>query len=255
MRLTQRRQRVRRLPGLADHDNQRPLIHNRVTVAELRGKEHLHRDTRQPFQHIFPRNTRMIRRAARDDHNLADRPDLLVGHMELFNYDFSVFNPRGKCIRHRLWLLIHLFEHKMLITALLCGIHIPLDPHGLLFNGLLVHIEEPHLILCHKDDLFIFNKINVPRVLQDCRDVRGKDAAVIHMPYDQRAVLAHGIQLARMIPEKDAKRIRALHPVHDLGDSAQRVSVIIIVQQMRDDLRIRVRDKFIAFHFQLFFQL
>ena len=57
------------------------------------------------------------------------------------------------------------------------------------------------------------------------------------------------------ILEDDPKRIGPFHTVHDLCDRAQRVSVIVIVKQVRNDFGVCVRDKLIAFLHQLLFQL
>ncbi len=50
----------------------------------------------------------MVRRTARHDKDLVDRPDLLVGHPKFFDHDIPVLDPRSQGICDGLWLLIHL---------------------------------------------------------------------------------------------------------------------------------------------------
>ena len=140
----------------------------------------------------------------------------------------------------------------MFIAALLGSVHIPLDPDRLLADRFLIHTEELHRLFCHADDLFILNKIYLSGIPKHRRHIRGNDAAPVRMPYDQRTVLAYRIEFLRMILEDDPQGIRPLHTVHDLGDRLQRIPLIIIIQKMGNDLRIRLGHKLIPVLLKLF---
>ena len=143
----------------------------------------------------------------------------------------------------------------MLVAALFRRIHIPVDVSGFLFNGLLVHIEKLHGVLFHTDDLFIFNEIYIPGILQYRRHIRRDDASVLCVPNDQRAVLADRIELLWMIFEHDPKGIRPLHTMHDLDNRLKGIALIIVIQKMGDHFRVRIRHKLISLRRQLLFQL
>jgi len=64
LRLPLRRQRVRRLPRLADAHRQRPRINNRIPITELAAVVHFHRQPRQPLNHEFSGQPRVPARPA-----------------------------------------------------------------------------------------------------------------------------------------------------------------------------------------------
>ena len=113
----------------------------------------------------------MVSGTAGNNHQLLHRADVFVRHIQFFNYDLISPDPRRKRICDRLRLLVHLLEHKMLIAALFRSIHVPFDVDRLFLDLLFIHIEELHRILLHADDLFIFDKINISRILQYRRHI------------------------------------------------------------------------------------
>ena len=143
----------------------------------------------------------------------------------------------------------------MLISALLGCIHIPLNTHRLLFNRLLIYAEEFHGILFQPYDLFILNKIYIPRILKNCRNVRSNDASPRRVPYDQRTVLPDRIKFIRMIFKNNSEGIGPFHPVHDLCHGTKGIPIIIVIQKMRNNFRICLRNKRISFFLKPFFKL
>ena len=107
LRLAQGCQRIRSLPGLADHDNQRIFIQNRIPVTEFRSHIYLHRNPRQSFEYIFTGISGMGGRAAGHDLNLLDLQNLLIRHPKFLDHDLPLLDPWGKCICDGFWLLIH----------------------------------------------------------------------------------------------------------------------------------------------------
>ena len=143
----------------------------------------------------------------------------------------------------------------MLVAALLRRVHIPVDVDGLLLDGLLIHVEELHLFPRHADDLLVLDKDHVPGVLQHSRHIGSDDAAVLRVSHDEGTVLADRVELIRVVTENDAEGVGSLHPVHDLGDGPQGIPVIVVVQKLGDDLRVRLRDEGIPLLLQLLLQL
>ena len=58
--LPQGGQRVRRLAGLADDDDQRLVVHDGVTVAELRRQRHLNRDAQHLLQEVLAHHADVV---------------------------------------------------------------------------------------------------------------------------------------------------------------------------------------------------
>ena len=197
----------------------------------------------------------MISGTTGDHIDLSYTADLIVGHAQLFNDHISVLNAGIQCITYCLGLFIHFFEHKKLITAFFSRIYIPLNSGWLFLQLLFIDIKEGNVILCHADNLFILYKVHISCVFQHCRYVRSDQVAHTASAHDQGTVFSHSVKLIRLITEHDSQRIGAFHAVHDLCDSLQRIPFIVIIQQVGDDLCICLRHKFIAFGFQLLFQL
>ena len=238
---------VRGLAGLADHDYHRPLLEYRIAVSELTCHIHFHRDPRDPLDHIFPCHPRMVRGAACHDEDLVDRPDLLVRHAKLLDHDVLILDPRTQRVGHCLWLFVHLLQHEMLITALLGGVGIPLDRDRLLGDLLLVDSIKMHMVGAETDHLLIFDKIDLSGIFQYRRHIRSDKAPFLILPYDQGTVLSDCKDLIRVFREHDPERIGALHAMHDLGDRLERISLVVVVDQVRQHLRVRVRDKSVPF--------
>ena len=107
--LPQGSQCIGRLSGLADDNDQGPVVQDRIPVAELAGQVHIHLDPGQAFKNIFAGVAHVGRRSAGDHHDLADPPNLFVGHPQFFNLDLPVLDPGRKCIGNRFGLFIHFF--------------------------------------------------------------------------------------------------------------------------------------------------
>ena len=209
------RKSISRLTRLADDDHERIFRQNRITVAELACQIYLNRDSCQLFEDVFCCHTGVVCGTAGNDKDFADRADFLIGHAEFFDHNITVFNTRSQRIFYGFWLLMHFFQHEMLIAAFFCRIHIPVDVGCLFLQLLLVDVVEMKAIAGQFHDLLIFQVIDVSCIFQDSRDIRCDQIALRARSYNQRAVFADRINLIRVIAEHDAKAIGSLHAVHD----------------------------------------
>ena len=80
LRLAHRRQRVRGLARLRDHQHRGAFVDDRVAVAELRGVLDLDRDARVLLEHVLADQPGVPRRAAGEDDDAADLAHLLRRH-------------------------------------------------------------------------------------------------------------------------------------------------------------------------------
>ena len=157
----------------------------------------------------------MVCGTAGNDKDFADRADFLISHAEFFDHNITVLNTRGQGIFYGFWLLMHFFQHEMLITAFFCRIHIPVNMDGCLFEFFLIDIVEVKAVAGQFHDLLIFQVIDISCIFQDSRDIRCDQIALRARSDNQRAVFADRINLIRVIAEHDAKAIGSLHAVHD----------------------------------------
>ena len=160
----------------------------------------------------------MVSGTAGDHVDLADAADLVVRHSQLLNDHISILNAGIKSVADSLGLFIHLLEHKELIAAFFRSVNIPFNCGGRFLQLLLINIVEGNVILCHADNLFIFNKIYISGVFQHCRNIGGDQIAHAASSHDERTVFPHCIEFIRLITEHDAQCIGTFHAVHNFCD-------------------------------------
>ena len=135
----------------------------------------------------------------------------------------------------------------MFIAALFCRIRIPLNRDRLFRNLLLINSVEMHMVRTQTDNLLILNKINLSRVFQNRRHIRCNKAPILVLTDNQRTVLADRKHLVRMVCKQNAQRIGTLHTMHNLCNRLERIPLIIIVNQVRQNFRVGVRCKLVPF--------
>ena len=91
--------------------------------------------------------------------------------VKLLDHYVTILDAWGQRIFYGFWLLMHLFQHKMLIDAFLCGIHIPFDVRRLLLQLLLIDIVKMKAVSGQLDNLLIFQKIDISCIFQYSRNV------------------------------------------------------------------------------------
>ena len=62
--------------------------------------------------------------------NLCDLLNLRITHIQFFDDNIIILDSGRDGIVDRLWLLVDLLQHEMLIAALFRSIGIPVDGHG-----------------------------------------------------------------------------------------------------------------------------
>ena len=190
--------------------------------------------------------------------NLLEVLDFILSDLHAGQVDSAVLDYGIKRILDGFRLLMDLFHHEMLKTALFGCFCIPFDFGGLLLNFITVQVIEMRLTRRQLCKLKVANVIHIASVFQNCRNIRSHISFTIRNADDHRAILACHPDLARIITEHQLKRIGTAHTNHRLGngiDRAEVVLLIIVVHQLDDHFGIRLAVKRIAVFQQLFFQL
>ena len=94
-----------------------------------------------------------------------------------------------------------LLEHKMLETALLCRIELPVRPLAGLYQLIAMDIIDYYAIRPDLGDLIFLQQIIISRISKDRRYVRGDKVLVLAEPYDQRRLLPYAVDPVRKIPK------------------------------------------------------
>ena len=208
------------------------LVDNRIAIAELRGDIHLDEDARHLLDVVFSDETRVVSRAAGDDVNLIERIEIrgipsefLEGNRLLVRGDALTHR-----ITHRLWLLVDLLEHEMLIAALLRSLGIPRDLEDLLRDGRAQMIRHLDCILAHNGKLAIGKDVGAARLGDDRGDIRGDEVLALAKPDDERVVLLRTEQHIRMLPAHERKRVRSFDPLKHRAHGGDEVPAVDLLE-------------------------
>ena len=227
----------------APSDDERPLVHERLGVAELRGQGDVDLHPQQPLEVVFAHHAHVIARAAGDDVELVEAPQLLGAHFQLVEDDAPLADARRDRLADGLGLLHDLLEHEVGVAALFRVADVPVDGVVLLFDLRAEGVVDDDPVGADDGDLAVLHIGHVARVLDDRRHVRGDEMAALAVAEQQRRVLARGDEALRQVGAEDAEGVGALdaveHAVYRVEDAA--AALVVIAQQLRDDLGVRLR--------------
>ena len=143
----------------------------------------------------------------------------------------------------------------MVIAAFLRSFQIPGNLCGFFFDLFTVNIIKMKGICSQLHDFLIFDKVYGSRMMENGRYIRCHKVAGLSLACNERTILSCRIHLIGMILEQDSQRIGALYPMHHSGNRFQRISFIIVIQQVCYHFGVRVGHKRIALALQKLFQL
>ena len=127
-----------------------------------------------------------------------------------------------RCICNYLQLLIHFFQHEMLVSAFFCCMNVPVNFYRFLFNRFFINIEEFNVIFSQFYDLFIFNKIYVSCIFSGLPErLMQSDFRLLLFQRSAENLFRTAYQFIRMIIKNDSKRIRSFHTMHYFCNRAE----------------------------------
>ena len=162
-------------------------------------------------------------------------------------------DARGERVAHGARLLVNLLHHEVLVAVLFGGGGVPLDFGDGLLDFLAVDAVDVQLIAGQAGDFHVVDIDDPARVAEHGGHIGGNHMSLhvaLAAAQNQRAVLAGGVDDARLVAEKDAQRIAATHAHHHRANRvecalarghrrAARIAVIAVKQQC-GNLRIRL---------------
>ena len=141
----------------------------------------------------------MIRRSAADHVNAPQLFYLFFCHAQLFQHNLTIFDSWRDRILNCLGLLIDLFEHKVLISALFGRLCVPLDRCAFFFDRLFIQVIETDMVRLHAHNLHIVDEVDRLCVFQNGRDVRCDEIALLCASHNHRAVFSDCEHFSGMI--------------------------------------------------------
>ena len=139
-------------------------------------------------------------------------------------------------------LLHDLLEHEVLVAALLGSLDVPRDAGNGLFDRLAGAVKNRVAVGTHLGELTVVKIDHIFRVRHKRRHVGGEEVLTRANADDQRAAVAREEHLLRTVGAQNADRIAALQTAKCLHDGVLQVAVtgVVHIQQMDDDLRVRL---------------
>ena len=150
-------------------------------------------------------------------------------------------DPPLRSVAHGTRLLIDLFEHKVLKSALLSHDRVPCDPLLLGLDNVAVKICNADRVLGQDRDLAITEKENVTRMVENGGNVRRDKKLAVAKADHNRRPLANRNDHVGLIHRDDGQGKDALKFLHRLSDGKlerEPLGVDIVADQMSNDLGI-----------------
>ena len=237
--------RIGRLPGLGDGDEERVLPDQRVAVAELARQVHLHRHGREGLDHELAHQGGVIGGPARHDPHAPDSvegPGTQAGPVQVDPVG-RAGDPAADRVRDRPGLLEDLLEHEVLVAPLLRHDERPLDGARLPVHRLPLEVGDLQVVGPNHGHLPVLQENHTAGVLQQGRDVRGDEVFPFSEADHEGAGLLGPDEQARLATAERTDCVRALDLAKGRTHGAREVEPFgdLFIDQVRDDLRIGLR--------------
>ena len=192
-RVPDRLQRVGGLARLADRDDERGVVEDRVAVAELGGELDLDRHPGPVLDGVLRDHAGVERRAARDDDDLVDVAQLLVGEPHLVEVQVPLrrTTPQQR-VGDGARLLVDLLAHEPVVAVLLGGRQVPVDVVAATLGGRAVEVHDGDPVAGDRHDLVLAELQRLAGVLDERRDVGPEEVLALADADHQRRVAARG---------------------------------------------------------------
>ena len=230
-------------------------VDERVAVAQLAREHDLRRDAAEGFQRVFRGAAGIVGAAAGGDDDLIKLPQLLRAQIELVQNHLAVLQARGDGGAHRRGLLHDLLEHEVIIAALLGCLDGPGDAADGLFDLPARAVEDRDALGRELGEVPVVEIDRVFRVAHERGHVGGKVIFPDADAEDQRARLLDGVERIGPIRAEDAEGVGPLEPRDRAHDGGFEVSPVEALEQVDDDLRVRLALKGITRGDELLAQL
>mmetsp|Transcript_36236 Transcript_36236/g.95523 ORF Transcript_36236/g.95523 Transcript_36236/m.95523 type:complete len:523 (-) Transcript_36236:461-2029(-) len=246
LRQVQRRQRVRRLAALRHRNEDVVRQEYGAAVAELRRVLDLDRDTSEGLDEVLADETGVPRRATRHDDDPPRRADPWQVLLDPCHLDHARVceEAAAHAILKHLGLLHNLFEHEVLVRALLDLLERELEQLHLADQ--LHVIERLDLIAIPPVDanhLAVVEVRHLLCVLDDCRGVGRQDELVSANAEDERRAAPRADEQVRLVGTDHGQPKGALYGRERLPHGLlerHRPCLPDVVDEVGDELRIRV---------------
>ena len=241
----QRFQRIDRLSGLGDDDDQRILLHERFLIDEFRGDVDFRLDPGDLLEQVPAQQTRMVGSSAGDDDDMTavGKDPFVDPVLPEIRQSVADASFHGRPDRFRLFrdLLLHVEGIALLIELF----DLPVQFLNLLFDRIAAQISQGDPVMIHfQDRFFREGEIGVGKIRQR-HQIRCQHPFFSLFRNDDRGDLADRIDLIRPVRKQDDQGIGPFDDAYELSDRSIGISLIESVQQRGSDFAVSAGDQYI----------
>ena len=258
LRLSKRGERVRRFARLRDDDGQGVLADDRAAVSIFGAVVDVDRDAGELLDHELADEARVPRRAARQNRDLVDRGQLLLGHFHLVEKHAARIlrdAAKDRFARGRR-LLEDFLEHEVLVAGLLRHDRVPEHALRDFGNRPIEEVGELHARPRDHGHFLVAEEDDVARVAEDRGDVRRHEELAVAESDDDRRAVSDGDDLFGIVCRDQNQREE---PTHQVQRTPHRVFEPVVFgfafDEMRDDFRVGFSDELVPLALQLVLQI
>src|SRR6202158_4207482 len=203
--------------------------------------------------------------AARDDANIFEFAELLLGESHFAKIDFSAVlrNASDKSVAHGARLLKNLLLHVVLVAAFFRHDGIPGDVMRLTFHRLAVMVHNTDTVFAEHGDIAIGQEKHVSCVFQQRGNIAGDKIFAFAETDDGGRAEARGNNFIGIAGGQKNQRVDSAQLLKRFAYrlfqrnflSAAAVASQIGLDEVRHGFRISFRDEFVPFALQLLFEL
>ena len=249
LRDTQRRQRVRRLPGLRERQEETPRQRRHRPVAPLAGDLRLRRDADVLFDPVPPDAGRVVRRAAGHQRDgLRVVQDARRADSEGRFQHARAPEPPFERIAHDPRLFVDLALHVVAVVALVDLVEDMLDTDRRPHDRLVCRAPHADGIAADVHQVAFLEEDEPVRHGTQRQDVRGDEILLDADSDDERAAEARTDHASGFVAADDADRVGALEALDRRAHGGQQVPflLVVVVDEMDDDLGVGLRLEAVA---------
>ena len=243
-------ERVCGFTRLADGNDERTRLDNRVSVAEFRSVFDFDRDAGQVFDHVFTDHASIVACAAGRDDDAVDVTEFLDVRVEAGELcvTFGGEQTAAHGIAEHFGLFENFLEHEVRESALGDCVGVKFHVLDFALHFVAAHVHDGITTVLDLDDVIVIEVNDFLRVVDDGGNVTGEvEIAFVADTEDKRTSAAGTDQNVRFIAADNAKAKCTFNLLESLEYGGFEVAIVIACNQVGYDFGIGLRLEFNTF--------
>src|SRR5262245_40746423 len=247
-KLSLRGDRVQRLAGLSNKDEEGVREYHRISIPILTRIINFDGNASHRFDHVFSSRRSMPARTASKDTNVLEALPNIIAECNVFQMNPITLERESSKDRvlDRDGLLINFFEHEVFVPAFFSHDRIPGDVLELRLPTLTRVIEQTNAVACDDCDFMIVEEEDRSCVGKHRRNVGRNKAFAIDGANDQRIPFPHSNDLLRIIRTHARESEQPFQLRQGFKHGVLEISLGVLFDEMGNDFGISLGCELVA---------